>query len=167
MTEDTENIREVKPRKVDTPLPEGAPEVPFDPDYYALDDCGLSRRGGDTEYPYTGAGVWLSPYEAGVGMIEGATGFTSSNADRVAGAFPALRAGLADSVVYIDAINPVTGTTYPQVWKNPDGALAWPSTLLFYVWSLVVNGEPPDARPKESRRGSRGTRTRSTTAARS
>jgi len=153
-------------RKADirqTPLPDGAPDVPFDPEYYPLDDCAITRRDGGEEYPFEGMGVWLSPYEAGCGMIEGATGFASGKSERVANAFPALRAGLAEAVVWHNLGNPATGAPYPQVWGDPDGALAWPSTVVFHVWSLVVNGEPPTARPKGSPRGGRGRTTPATT----
>jgi len=140
-----------KPSKARIPaLPDGAPSCTFTPEYYSVDGCAITLRDGSEEYPWKGHGVWLSPYEVTTGMFEGATGFASSDADRIASAFPAMRAGLARQVVWHDIQDPATGETLPQGWQNASAFSEWPSGLLFYVWSLCINGEPPEAREKES-----------------
>lgn len=133
--------------------------VPWEAERYPLGGCTSTVRGVD-RHPWEGQSVWLAPFEAPMGLLEAGTGLSSGSGSRVAESFPALRDGLARVVVAHDAVDEATGELYPQVWQNADGALAWPSSLLFYVWSLIVSGEPPDARPKGPSRGRAGTSTR-------
>lgn len=126
--------------------------VPWEAERYSCDDC--ESRGG---HPWEGQSVWLAPFEAPISLMEAGTGLASGNAERVADGFPSLRAGIARMVVAHDLCDPATGEPYPPVWHDEAAVLAWPASLLFYVWNLAVSGEPPSARPKGSSRGRAGT----------
>jgi hypothetical protein len=133
--------------------------VPWEAERYDVGACASTGRSGES-HPWEGMSVWLTPFEAPMGLLEAGTGLSSGDNASVASGFPRLRGGLAEVVVAHDLRNPSTGELYQQVWHNPDALLAWPSSLLFHVWSLAVSGEPADARPKGSQRTRGGSSTR-------
>lgn len=134
--------------------------APWEVERYEVGECESTVRG-VTTHPWEGQGVWLAPFEAPVALIEAGTGLSSGKAERVADGFPSLREGLACVVYAHDLRDAATGELYPQIWHDAAAVLAWPSSLLFHVWSIAVSGEAPDARPKGSSRGRGGTSTRS------
>lgn len=140
-------------------------DLPYEPERYDMSGCAVPLRGGAEEFPYEGQSVWLSPYTP-ASLTEAGAGFTATGGDRMSGAFKRLRKGLSQVVCAHDLVDPNTGQEYPQWWGDPEALEDVPSQVLFYVWSLAISGEPPDERPKGSRRGSRGSSTRRSTARR-
>jgi len=155
-----------KPKRVKVPDEILDMDLPFDPERYDMSDCILETRAGDETTPFEDQSVWLTPYTP-TSVTEAGTGFAASSADMMAVSFERLRRGLSQVVVYHDLTDPNTGEPLPQWWRDPDAVEEAPSPVLFYAWSLAVSGEPPTARPKGSKRGRRGTSTRSSTARRS
>lgn len=164
--EDDEVVEETKPKRRGLPDAVVEMDLPWEPERYDMDGCGITLRDGSDVYPFEGQSVWLSPYTP-TSLTEAGMGFTASGSDRMADSFAMLRRGLSKVVAYHDLTDPNTGEPFEQWWQNADALDDVPSPVLFYVWNLAVTGEPPDARPKGSSRGSRGTSTRNTTARRS
>src|SRR3990167_6929901 len=96
--------------------------VPWEAERYSCDDC--ESRGG---HPWEGQSVWLAPLGGAVLLLEGGGGVGGGGGQG-------------------------GGEPYPPVWHDEAAVLAWPASLLFYVWNLAVSGEPPSARPKGSSR---------------
>jgi len=166
MTDEYDETEATPKRKVTRPAVLDELDLPWEPERYAMDGCAVPRRDGSEDFPYAGQSVWLSPYTP-ASLTEAGSGFTASGGDRMADAFVRLRKGLSQVVAAHDLVDPNTGDEYPQWWRDPEALEDVPSQVLFYVWSLAISGEPPDARPKGSTSGSRGKSTRSSTARRS
>ena len=111
---------------------------------YPLDGCPQNRRGGKIEHPHKGRSVWLTPSTplglttAGVDLQQ-----LERNPTRGAAGFDKLKAGFSQVVAGHD----IPGL--PQCWQNGDALEVWPTEMVFYIYQIIVTGEPPEAEGNE------------------
>ena len=125
---------------------------------YPLDGCARTRRGGEVDYPYAGCSVWLLPDTPG-SLASAAMDLRVMSNDETAGrsAFGKMRAGLSQVVAGHDV------PTLPQWYGDPDAVEEAPTTLMFYIYQIVMNGEAPTERPNALGAGPTGAFTRKRT----
>lgn len=118
---------------------------------YPLDGCARTRRGGAVDYPYAGCSVWLLPDTPG-SLASAAMDLRVMSDDEKAGraAFGKMRVGLSQVVAGHDLPG------LPQWYGDPDAVEEAPTTLMFYIYQVVMNGEAPEARPNVSGAGPTG-----------
>jgi len=137
-----------------------AHEIPLaDLERYPLDGCARTRRGGAVDYPYAGCSVWLLP-DTPMSLASAAMDMRVMSNDEAAGrsAFGKLRGGLAQVVAGHD----LPGLA--QWYGDPDAVEEAPTSVLFYVYQIVINGEVPVDHPNASGAGQTGASIRRRTA---
>lgn len=118
---------------------------------YPLDGCARTRRDGSVDYPYQGCSVWLLP-DTPMSLASAAMDLRVMSSDESAGraAFSKLTDGLS---------RVVAGHDLPGLaqWYGEPAAVEYaPTTLMFYVFQTVINGEVPAERPNASGAGPTG-----------
>lgn len=122
---------------------------------YPLDGYTRTMRGGRTEHPYQGCSIWLLPDTPGV-LDHAAIALRAAETSETAGyiGFGKLCDGLSQVVAGHDMPG------YAQFYGDPAAAEQAPSTLLVYIYTIVMTGEVPEDRPNASARGRSGGSTR-------
>jgi hypothetical protein len=118
---------------------------------YPLDGCARTRRGGDIDYPYAGCSVWLLP-DTPMSLASAAMDLRVMSSDEAAGR--AAFAKLTDGLSRVVAGHDIPG--YSQWYGAPTAVEEAPTTLMFYVFQTVINGEVPAERPNASGAGQTG-----------
>lgn len=118
---------------------------------YPLDGCARTRRDGSVDYPYQGCSVWLLP-DTPMSLASAAMDLRVMSSDESAGraAFSKLTDGLSRVVAGHD----LPGLA--QWYGDPPAVEYAPTTLMFYVFQTVINGEVPAERPNASGAGLTG-----------
>lgn len=118
---------------------------------YPLDGCARTRRDGSVDYPYQGCSVWLLP-DTPMSLASAAMDLRVMSSDESAGraAFSKLTDGLSRVVAGHD----LPGLA--QWYGDPPAVEYAPTTLMFYVFQTVINGEVPAERPNASGGGPTG-----------